>query len=174
MNNWNQLFSRGSITFLSAAALEAWWRRPQPDPKDGTFSRRNGWMSINSQTENAGRSVSIFMHGAKNVSINIVALTGRCWMHSAGKFHVNKDENYYNLIRRIKSRDPGVSLITVANHRSVCDDAFLMGSIMPLWMTMQAKFHRWGICTQEICFEVNLTYTSPTPPHSTPAIPANH
>jgi hypothetical protein len=101
-----------------------------------------------------GQPQSFFMHIARNSSIVIVAIMGRLFMTKGGTFRVIEDDNYAHLLKWIQGREDTQPLITVCNHRSMADDFCLMGSMMPLWMTLQAKYHRWGICTQNICFEV--------------------
>jgi hypothetical protein len=162
MNTWGEVVSRLGCTIVVGACSEAYWRRPVPDPRttNGQFGQqaiqRRGWISIQSQTDRIQQPLSFLMKIAQNVSISIVALTGRIFMTRFGKFEIipNEDNNYQHFIATVQSRDPKTCLITICNHRSVLDDAFIMGSIMPLWMTIQARFHRWGICTQDICFEV--------------------
>ena len=38
------------------------------------------------------------------------------------------------------------------------DDPAMMSSILPLWMSVQPKFIRWSVCSQEFCF--NPAYSS--------------
>ena len=38
------------------------------------------------------------------------------------------------------------------------DDPAMMSSILPFWMSVQPKFIRWSVCSQEFCF--NPAYSS--------------
>ncbi|PON36669.1 Tafazzin [Parasponia andersonii] len=58
--------------------------------------------------------------------------------------------NPETLIRLLRSRPPGVPLITVANHMSVLDDPLLWG--FRGFPSMDSKLARWVLAAEDICF----------------------
>ena len=73
-----------------------------------------------------------------------------------GRFSVAKDAegaaNYDRFVDAVISREPGVPLLTVSNHRSVADDPYVMSVILPYHIIIQPRFLRYGLCSQEYCF----------------------
>ncbi|POO00341.1 Tafazzin [Trema orientale] len=59
-------------------------------------------------------------------------------------------QNPETLIRLLRSRPPGVPLITVANHMSVLDDPLLWG--FQGFPSMDSKLARWVLAAEDICF----------------------
>jgi monolysocardiolipin acyltransferase len=49
-------------------------------------------------------------------------------------------------------RQPNQGLITISNHRSLFDDPGIVSCLLPLPQAIQPKYNRWGICSQEYCF----------------------
>jgi len=48
-------------------------------------------------------------------------------------------------------------LLTVSNHRSLFDDPGVVSCLLPLDVALVSpKYNRWGICSQEYCFNPNL------------------
>mmetsp|Transcript_24374 Transcript_24374/g.58048 ORF Transcript_24374/g.58048 Transcript_24374/m.58048 type:complete len:403 (+) Transcript_24374:205-1413(+) len=60
--------------------------------------------------------------------------------------------NYRQTLSLIRSRPPGVPLLTVANHVSSMDDPGLISCLLPYDIVMQPNKMRWGVATQEIVF----------------------
>ncbi|KAL6998774.1 folate gamma-glutamyl hydrolase [Sarracenia purpurea var. burkii] len=55
------------------------------------------------------------------------------------------------LIRLVRSRPPGVPLLTVSNHMSTLDDPVMWG--FKGFPTMDAKLVRWVLAAEDICFK---------------------
>jgi len=47
-------------------------------------------------------------------------------------------------------------ILTVSNHRSLFDDPGVVSCLLPLHLGIQPKYNRWGICSQEYCFNDKL------------------
>jgi monolysocardiolipin acyltransferase len=47
-------------------------------------------------------------------------------------------------------------MITVSNHRSLFDDPGVISCLLPLHIAIQPRYNRWGICSQEYCFNTSL------------------
>ena len=58
--------------------------------------------------------------------------------------------NAETLLGLVRSRPPGVPLITVANHMSVLDDPLLWG--FQGFPSMDSKLARWVLAAEDICF----------------------
>lgn len=59
--------------------------------------------------------------------------------------------NADTLLRLVRSRPPGVPLITVSNHMSTLDDPFMWG--FKGFPTMDARLQRWVLAAEDICFK---------------------
>ncbi|KAI0565019.1 Phospholipid/glycerol acyltransferase [Gracilaria domingensis] len=53
----------------------------------------------------------------------------------------------------IEKRPQSQGLLTFSNHRSVVDDPFLLGSILPPRILLNPNVMRWGLCSLDICFQ---------------------
>lgn len=75
-------------------------------------------------------------------------------MNTYGSFEIVDDDNYQNFVQTVlgEGRENSRGLITVSNHRSLFDDPGVMSGILPWWITLRPKYNRWGICSQEYCF----------------------
>ncbi|WOK95315.1 N-acylphosphatidylethanolamine synthase isoform X1 [Canna indica] len=62
--------------------------------------------------------------------------------------------NPQTLIRLVKSRPPGVPLLTVSNHMSTLDDPLLWG--FKGFPSVDAKIARWVLAAEDICFKNKL------------------
>lgn len=49
-------------------------------------------------------------------------------------------------------REKGRGLLTVANHKSVVDDPFLLGALTPWYLPLRPRNVRWGTCASDMCF----------------------
>eukprot|EP00960_Hanusia_phi_P020442 602759-Hanusia_phi.AAC.4 len=65
---------------------------------------------------------------------------------------VVQDENYAYLLRQMRSREDGVSLLTASNHASSLDDPGLISCLIPYDVALSPKRMRWSLATQEIAF----------------------
>ncbi|XP_062113683.1 N-acylphosphatidylethanolamine synthase-like [Humulus lupulus] len=63
--------------------------------------------------------------------------------------------NPETLLRLVRSRPPGVPLITISNHVSVLDDPLLWG--FRGFPSMDSKLGRWVLAAKDICFTNNLS-----------------
>lgn len=53
----------------------------------------------------------------------------------------------------IERRHESQGLLTFSNHRSVMDDPFLLGSMLPARILFNPYRMRWGLCSLDICFQ---------------------
>ena len=93
---------------------------------------------------------------AKRISISATTLVIRLFMNSYGEYEIVDDQNYEHFLTLVLGgsgrSDSNQSLITVSNHRSLFDDPGVVSLILPLWIGLQPKYNRYGICSQEYCF----------------------
>eukprot|EP00960_Hanusia_phi_P048086 758760-Hanusia_phi.AAC.7 len=89
---------------------------------------------------------------ARNLTMSLGKLVSDFLMKWMNSLHIVQDSRHDAWLARIRSRPPGIPLITVANHESCCDDPGLMGALIPWDVAIDPARMRWGICTQEICF----------------------
>lgn len=80
----------------------------------------------------------------------------RTVMQFCGDFKIHEDKEYDNFLKKVAKRGDA-ALITVANHRArYFDDPGVMSCILPLWMQVQPRYMRWGLCAQVIFFKSSL------------------
>ena len=98
----------------------------------------------------------LLYHVGQHLVVFSCTTVSRVFMYLGGRFRVKEDDHYGTFVARVRRRDPGVPLITVSNHRSMLDDPALVASVLPLSMSYQPKYLRWGVCAQEFCFNAHL------------------
>ncbi|KAM6567816.1 hypothetical protein CsatA_026944 [Cannabis sativa] len=64
-------------------------------------------------------------------------------------------QNPQTLLHLVRSRPPGVPLITVSNHISVLDDPLIWG--FPGFPSMDSNLGRWVLAAKDICFTNNFS-----------------
>ncbi|XWS30602.1 hypothetical protein CRYUN_Cryun23aG0000100 [Craigia yunnanensis] len=62
--------------------------------------------------------------------------------------------NADTLIRLVRSRPPGIPLLTVSNHMSTLDDPLIWG--FKGFPSLDAKLARWTLAAEDICFKNSL------------------
>lgn len=62
--------------------------------------------------------------------------------------------NADTLLRLVRSRPPGVPLVTVSNHMSTMDDPLLWG--FKGFPITDAKLSRWALAAEDICFKSSM------------------
>ena len=93
---------------------------------------------------------------AQSLSIGCTTLLIRLFMNTYGEYNIKNDEHYQHFLKLVLGGDgrqeANQALITVSNHRSLFDDPGVVSCLLPLWVGLQPKYNRWGICSQEYCF----------------------
>jgi len=93
---------------------------------------------------------------AQRISIGFTTLAIRLFMNTYGQYHITNDEHYNHFLKLVLGGDgrkeKNQAIITVSNHRSLFDDPGVVSCLLPLWIGIQPKYNRWGICSQEYCF----------------------
>ena len=89
---------------------------------------------------------------ARSISIGATTLAIRLLMNTYGRYDIKRDEHYESFLQTVLHRDPDQGLITISNHRSLFDDPGIVSCLLPLHIAIQPKYNRWGICSQEYCF----------------------
>ncbi|XP_062207991.1 uncharacterized protein LOC133909538 [Phragmites australis] len=77
-----------------------------------------------------GNACYVFMHGLNSVQI-----------YGAEKLH-----------QVLQGRDKGKPLLTVSNHVAAMDDPFVIASLLPPSVMLQAQKLRWTLCATDRCF----------------------
>ena len=89
---------------------------------------------------------------ARSISIGATTLAIRLLMNTYGRYDILRDEHYESFLQTVLHREPDQGLITISNHRSLFDDPGIVSCLLPLHIAIQPKYNRWGICSQEYCF----------------------
>ena len=97
---------------------------------------------------------------ARHVTIGMTTIVIRIFMNTYGEYNIVNDENYHNFLTLVLGGDgreeKQQGMITISNHRSLFDDPGIVSCLLPLWIGIQPKYNRWGICSQEYCFADKL------------------
>eukprot|EP00577_Skeletonema_sp_RCC1716_P014847 CAMPEP_0113386028 /NCGR_PEP_ID=MMETSP0013_2-20120614/7788_1 /TAXON_ID=2843 ORGANISM="Skeletonema costatum, Strain 1716" /NCGR_SAMPLE_ID=MMETSP0013_2 /ASSEMBLY_ACC=CAM_ASM_000158 /LENGTH=463 /DNA_ID=CAMNT_0000268837 /DNA_START=446 /DNA_END=1837 /DNA_ORIENTATION=- /assembly_acc=CAM_ASM_000158 len=125
--------------------------------------------------------VPLLLQWARGISIGATTLAIRLVMNTYGRYEIREDVCYERFLeaaidaRReqqpsslvessssIESSSSSSSsssaipqqrgLLTVSNHRSLFDDPGILSCLLPLPIAIQPHHQRWGICSQEYCF----------------------
>lgn len=112
--------------------------------------------------------VPLLLQWARGISIGITTLAIRILMNTYGKYEIVDDECYQKFLevaitarrdqQQESTSDQSTSiqqkrgLLTVSNHRSLFDDPGIISCLLPLPHAIQPSYQRWGICSQEYCF----------------------
>jgi len=108
--------------------------------------------------------VPILLSWARSISIGVTTLAIRLLMNTYGKYEIKDDVYYHEFLRVVLERDIDTTtdgegsrkerqgLLTISNHRSLFDDPGIVSCLLPLPQAIQPKYNRWGICSQEYCF----------------------
>ena len=106
--------------------------------------------------------VPILLSWARSISIGVTTLAIRLLMNTYGKYEIKDDVHYHEFLRAVLERDMDTKtdggrkerqgLLTISNHRSLFDDPGIVSCLLPLPQAIQPKYNRWGICSQEYCF----------------------
>lgn len=123
----------------------AWYYRPIADA-DAATHNSPPW---------ARERVPLLLEWARCFSIGATTLAIRLFMHSCGTYEIEDDKAYRKFLQTVlggngRLQDQG--LITVSNHRSLFDDPGVVSCLLPLPIAVQPKLQRWGLCSQEYCF----------------------
>jgi hypothetical protein len=146
----------GSLSLSSCYVFsDALWYRPLPDSRtddNGPNHALHTYVTKKSLSDMNKDDIPLSIRTLRTVitffSINIF----RCYMYSAGDVIIINDNRYRNFVSKVISRKNGQSLITVSNHRSIFDDPGLYSTLLPYCMSIQNRYLRWSICSQEYCF----------------------
>lgn len=125
-----------------------------PNRKEATFCSENAPILFNRD------ETPFFLALSQRLSIGLTTVLIRLFMNTYGEYHITNDEHYHHFLTLVLGGDGRKenhqSLITVSNHRSLFDDPGIVSCLLPLWIGIQPKYNRWGICSQEYCFSNKL------------------
>jgi hypothetical protein len=146
--------------FATSCVATAWWVRPLPDSTtDNKGPQRSKFFASKySLTDHADEPPNLIIQLTSQAVIFVTVCVARSLFYLGGDFSIVKDEDYHHFLKCIKNRDPGVSVLTVSNHRSLVDDPAIFSSILPFWMNIQPRYLRWSVCSQEYCFNPKVLY----------------
>lgn len=155
----------GAVGLFTASMTSAWYYRPVADdsclpntPSDDVQKSlgpdRSTQTFCSSETSPPwSRSHAPFLLGcARAISIGATTLAIRLLMTTYGQYDIRDDEHYHNFMEAVLKRNSQQGLITISNHRSLFDDPGIVSCLLPLHIAIQPKYNRWGICSQEYCF----------------------
>ncbi|KAJ4713729.1 Tafazzin family protein [Melia azedarach] len=84
----------------------------------------------------------------------VIAAVGAFAKAVANVLNTTSVHNADTLLHLVRSRPPGVPLITVSNHMSTLDDPVMWG--FRGFPTMDAKLARWVLAAEDICFKNSI------------------
>ena len=158
----NNIISHHSITATSSSSSSTL-------PTTNNRRHNQTFCSPNSPPWNRDH-VPLLLQWARGISIGITTLAIRILMNTYGKYEIVDDECYHKFLevaiaaRRDQQQQssssssdqsiqqPKRGLLTVSNHRSLFDDPGIISCLLPLPNAIQPSYQRWGICSQEYCF----------------------
>jgi len=135
----------------------AWWYRPLPDRNEaeGSGPKRSSELCsrINmSDRVDVGKDVPIPLRLSRFLSVSITTVAVQFFMRTYGRVQIEQDKCYNEFLKQVLKREEDKGLLTVSNHRSLFDDPGVISCLLPFWHGMRPKYQRWGICSQEYCF----------------------
>ena len=136
----------GSIGVIGASSIVWFANRPTPILEPTSVQKRLEFINKYEHKDD-----SWLMSLTRGISIFPVSCMARMFLKL-------NDVTYHDgekLYQHLEHRKPGQALITVANHTSTIDDPVLMAGFIPMKYWLPSKM-RWGLCTQEICFQNNI------------------
>lgn len=102
-----------------------------------------------------------------NIVIGLVGSVGHFIIGGLNTLHTY---GLHHLHSALDNRAEHQPLITVSNHRSVFDDPFLLGAILPYNVLFNSSQMRWGLCGVDICFRNRFYGAFLTLGHTLPII----
>lgn len=157
----SQWIRRSIFVAVAGSAATAWYYRPvaDSDPRGGDGNGPDRGKEVFCSSAVAPPwcrdSVPFLLSCARGLSIGITTLAIRLFMNTYGSYEIFDDEHYGSFVETVlggNGRTPDQGLITVSNHRSLFDDPGMVSCLLPLWIAIRPKYNRWGICSQEYCF----------------------
>lgn len=167
------------MTFI-ASMTTAWYYRPIAvgSESEETFFRSSSsssWIGndhVNVNRNNTSNNEPILLHLARWISIGVTTVAIRLLMTTYGQYTIVQDENYFHFLQTVlddrttslmlpendqtQQKERRRGMITVSNHRSLFDDPGVVSCLLPLHIAIQPRYNRWGICSQEYCFNPAL------------------
>lgn len=115
------------------------------EEEDRIVKKNKNYIETPAVTERSHIATSIIMITCGTVSKLLLRTLNTLHPYNINIFH-----------QAIDTRPKGKGLLTFSNHQSVMDDPFLLGSIVPSRLLINAKKMRWGLCSMDICFQNNF------------------
>lgn len=165
------------MTFV-ASMTTAWYYRPiaaGSESKETFFRSSSSPSNHNNDGNNYSNNEPILLHLARWISIGVTTVAIRLLMTTYGQYTIVENENYFHFLQTVldadnrtlllpendqsqqkKQKEPRRGMITVSNHRSLFDDPGVISCLLPLHIATQPRYNRWGICSQEYCFNSAL------------------
>jgi monolysocardiolipin acyltransferase len=168
------------MTFV-ASMTTAWYYRPiaaGSESKETFFRSSSSSALTNNRNKVDGNhdDEPILLHLARYISIGVTTVAIRLLMTTYGQYTIVEDENYFHFLNTVldddrrrnlqpvensndqqqKQQQRRRGMITVSNHRSLFDDPGVISCLLPLHIAIQPRYNRWGICSQEYCFNTSL------------------
>ena len=138
-------------------------------------NRQQEFLCSNEKTFVSSRDETpLLLQIAQSITIGLTTVAIRIFMNSYGEYDIVDDEHYHHFLSLAlggscggnatsiagggekQKRKENQGLITISNHRSMFDDPGVVSCLLPLWVGIQPKYNRWGICSQEYCFNDKL------------------
>eukprot|EP00518_Triparma_eleuthera_P020316 CAMPEP_0197553578 /NCGR_PEP_ID=MMETSP1320-20131121/9315_1 /TAXON_ID=91990 /ORGANISM="Bolidomonas sp., Strain RCC2347" /LENGTH=326 /DNA_ID=CAMNT_0043114355 /DNA_START=344 /DNA_END=1320 /DNA_ORIENTATION=- len=95
---------------------------------------------------------------ARTVVIGVIATVIELGMNSYGyNKYTPVPSPEYDALLRYALKPHSKTLLTVSNHCCTLDDPILFGCILPPSHKWDHRYHRWSLCSQEICFKHPLS-----------------
>mmetsp|Transcript_22849 Transcript_22849/g.49433 ORF Transcript_22849/g.49433 Transcript_22849/m.49433 type:complete len:428 (+) Transcript_22849:305-1588(+) len=151
-------------TIFAASMTSAWYYRPiadtntkskQPILENNNDRANESFCAPYTSPPWSRERVPILLEWARRISIGVTTVAIRLLMTTYGKYEIKDDEHYHNFLETVlggNDRIPNQGLITVSNHRSLFDDPGIVSCLLPLPISIQPKYNRWALCSQEYCF----------------------
>ncbi|KAF3340683.1 tafazzin-like isoform X2 [Carex littledalei] len=93
---------------------------------------------------------SIFVRLLQSVAVPVIGNACHLFMHGFNYVQVHGVEKLH---KALLERPEGKSLITVSNHVAAMDDPFVIASLLPPSIMLNANNLRWTLCASDRCFK---------------------
>ncbi|KAF8038841.1 hypothetical protein BT93_B1403 [Corymbia citriodora subsp. variegata] len=136
-----------------SSTVQRWLRRFRDFRRDSLPSSSSFYRKRVSKELNA-EGDSIVLRMAQAVAVPVLGNMCHVFMHGLNHVQVYGVEKLHDaLLRRPKNK----SLLTVSNHVASVDDPFVIASILPPSVLLDAQNLRWTLCATDRCFSNPMT-----------------
>ncbi|CAK7340643.1 unnamed protein product [Dovyalis caffra] len=147
-----QIFSAASDGYFTST-VQRWLNRFRDFRRDSLQSPTAFYRKRVSKDFNAGEE-SVVIRMVQSVAVPLLGNMCHVFMHGLNRVQVYGVEKLHDaLLHRPKNKP----LLTVSNHVASVDDPFVIASLLPRSVLMDAQNLRWTLCASDRCFKNSVS-----------------